>query len=125
MQFLVKEDLTNLYLNQGGRCLYSYTPIYPMANHKYKISVERIDPRKNYNRENTVLVTIGLNGRPCGQFLNKSISSEQREIALANGTFNQIYWDKCTKLTGDIRIECEDAIRVDNRYLSQLKDQFA
>lgn len=109
--------LINLYVEQGGRCSYSYVPIYPFTSHKYKISLERKDPRKSYNKDNITLITVGLNGRPCGQFLNKYITEEQREIALKNGKFNLEYWNKCTKLTEEEKNKCEFVKNSDKIYL--------
>jgi len=94
--------LIHMYINQGGRCDYSNIPIYPIVKHKYKISPERLDPLKSYSKDNIVLIVIGLNGSPCGQYLNKNISEEQRQISLDTGKFNQEYWNKCTKMSPEI-----------------------
>jgi len=97
-----------LFIEQGGRCAYSKIPIYPEKQHVYKISPERVDPSKGYSKNNVVLITIGLNGRPAGQFLNEHLTDEQKLIAINAGCFNQDYWDQCTKVTPDIIIKCEE-----------------
>jgi len=104
MVFYIKQ-----YIKQGGRCAYSNIPIYPEIGHRFKISPERIDPRKNYSEDNLILITVGLNGPPSGQFLNKNLTEEQREIALESAKFNQEYWDKCTKMTPEIYKKCEES----------------
>lgn len=115
------EYLIYLFIQQGGKCAYSYVPIYPIVKHKYKLSIERKNPLLSYNKDNIVLITIGLNGRPCGQFLNKNISEEQRTLALNNGIFNQKYWDTCTKLTDDIRQKCELSKDKDRKILESFQ----
>ena len=101
--------LIRKYINQGGRCVYSNIPIYPENNHLYKMSPERLNPNKSYSEENTVLIVAGLNGSPAGQWKNKLLTSGEREIALEAGKFNQEYWDKCTKITSDIKFKYEEA----------------
>jgi len=74
--------LIKLYINQGMRCAYSNVPIYSEINHKYKLSVERVDSTGHYSSDNIILVVIGLNGCPNGQYLNEYITEEQRKIAM-------------------------------------------
>jgi len=95
--FLIKK-----YIEQGGRCIYTNTPIYPETGHLYKISPERLDPTKGYSKDNIVLIVVGLNGAPSGQCSNNHLSEEERNNALKQGIFNQEYWDLCTKITPDI-----------------------
>jgi len=101
--FLIKK-----YTEQGGRCAYSNVPIYPETNHSYKISPERIDPTKSYNKNNIILIVVGLNSPLSGQYLNKNLSEEEKLIALEAGKFNQDYWILCTKMTTEIIKKCED-----------------
>lgn len=112
--FLIKK-----YIEQGGRCLYSNIPIYPKTNHKYRISIERKDPSKGYNRDNIVLIVVGLNGKPSGQFLNQNLTEEERKIALKFGIFNQTYWDTCTKMTDDIDKKCKNAREYGKKILTE------
>ncbi len=100
--------LINKFIEQGGRCAYSQIPIYPRTNNPYKISPERLDPSGPYSRENIILIAVGLNGAPSGQFLNSHLTEEQQQIALKIGKFNQEYWDKCTKMTPKIYKKCEE-----------------
>ena len=102
--FLIKK-----FIEQGGRCAYSNIPIYPEASHKFKISPERIDPTKGYSSYNITLIVVGLNGPLSGQYLNKNLTEEERQVALEAGKFNQEYWDTCTKMTPDIRLRCEES----------------
>jgi len=110
--FLIKK-----FIDQGGRCFYTNIPIYPKVCHKYKISPERIDPSKGYSKNNIILIVVGLNGRPYGQFLNKHITDEQRKKALEEGKFNQEYWDLCTKMTQEITRKCEEVRKYGNKIL--------
>jgi hypothetical protein len=101
--FLIKK-----YIDQGGRCAYTNAPIYPETKHLYKISPERLDPMKGYLRENIVLIIVGLNGPPPGQFCNKHLLEEEKIIALKHGIFNQKYWDSCTNITLEITEKCTE-----------------
>jgi len=111
--------LIKLYIKQGGRCAYSNIPIYPERNHKYKLSPERIDPTKSYNKDNIVLIVIGLNGSPAGQWLNEDLSEQQHQIALKSGIFNQDYWNSCTKITPEIIIKMDKAREYGFKILSE------
>ena len=102
--FLIKK-----YIEQGGRCAYTNIPIYPEVNNCYKISPERVNPTKGYSEDNIILIVVGLNGRLSGQYLNKNISEEQKQLALEAGKFNQEYWDTCTKMTIEIKKHCNEA----------------
>jgi hypothetical protein len=115
-----KQFLIQKFIEQGGRCYYSNVPIYPQINHKYKISAERVDPRESYNKDNIVLIVVGLNTRPCGQFLNEKLTEEQRDQALADGIFNQEYWDSCTKLTEERKMKCQEARNHDRVLLESI-----
>jgi hypothetical protein len=115
--------LIGLYVEQGGRCAYSYIPIYPIIKHKYKISMERKNPTLSYNKNNILLIAVELNGRPCGQFLNKYISEENRQNALENGIFNQEYWNICTNLTHERKMLCELAKENDKVQLSRFHSE--
>jgi predicted Zn-ribbon and HTH transcriptional regulator len=101
--------LISKYIEQGGRCAYSHIPIYPKTSHKYRVSIERINPLLGYSKNNILLIVVGLNGSPAGQFLNKNIDEENRQNALSAGKFNQEYWDNCTKITPDIMTKCTEA----------------
>jgi len=115
LKFIIQQ-----YIKQGGRCAYSNVPIYPSIKHKFKVSVERVNPRLSYNKNNMILIVVGLNTRPCGQFLNEKLTEEQREIALQNGKFNQDYWDTCTKLTSERKQRCDETKEHDKNYLLSL-----
>jgi hypothetical protein len=121
-KFIIKK-----YIEQGGRCAYSNVPIYPIVRHKFKISVERIDPRKSYTKDNICLIVVGLNTRPCGQFLNPKLTKEQQTEALKNGSFNQAYWDSCTNLTEERRLKCieakEHGVKVLTEYMEKQKEE--
>jgi hypothetical protein len=69
----------------GGRCAYLGIPIYLEKNHKYKTSIERIDPTKGYGRNNIALIVSSLNGRPIGRYNNKNITNEERKTAVETG----------------------------------------
>jgi hypothetical protein len=101
--------LINKFIEQGGRCAYSYIPIYPETFHTYRVSLERINPLLGYSKDNILLIVVGLNGSPAGQFLNKNINEEDRQIALSAGKFNQEYWNNCTKITPEIINKCIEA----------------
>jgi hypothetical protein len=60
--FLIKK-----FVEQGGRCSYLGIPIYPTKFHKYKVSIERRNPYKNYSMDNIELIVSGLNGSFQGQ----------------------------------------------------------
>ncbi len=113
MIFLIKQ-----YIKQGGRCVYSNIPIYPETNHEYKISPERIHPGKNYSKDNLILITVGLNGPPSGQFLNKNLTDEQRETAIESAKFNSEYWNKCTKITPELSKKIEDLHKYGEKILT-------
>jgi len=110
--FLIKK-----YIQQGGCCAYSYAPMCLETNNQFKISPERLDPTKGYLKDNIVLIVIGLNARPSGQFLNKHISDEERQTASEAGKFNQEYWDTCTKMTPEIRLRCQEALEYGKKIL--------
>jgi hypothetical protein len=95
--------LFNLFIEQGGRCAYLGIPIYPIKNHKYKMSIERIDPTKGYNRNNIALIVSSLNGRPIGRYNNKNITDEERIIAVKTGAlgFNLDKFNEWTLLTSE------------------------
>jgi hypothetical protein len=101
--FLIKK-----YIDQGGRCAYSNVPIYPKIRHMYKLSPERINPTGPYSTDNVVLIVVGLNGQPSGQFLNNHLNDEERLKALKLGKFNQEYWNSCTKIDSEINKKCQD-----------------
>jgi len=111
------EFLLRLFILQGGRCKYSYIPIFPYSLHPYKISVERINPLKGYSKNNIALIVVGLNGRPAGQFKNLHLTENQKQIALDAGKFNQEYWNTCTKLTTDIEEKCKKVRDYDRQIL--------
>ena len=92
------------FVEQGGLCPYLCIPIYPETKHKYKISLERKNPLLGYTKENTILIVAGLNGKPPGQYLNKTefMTDELREDAVKNGSLyfnieNLHEWFKLTK----------------------------
>lgn len=97
----LRRFLINKFIDQGGRCAYLGIPIYPIKNHKYKMSIERIDPTKGYERNNIALIVSSLNGRPIGRYNNKNISDEERQEAVNAGTlgFNIDNLDQWTLLT--------------------------
>jgi hypothetical protein len=89
------EFLIELFKQQNGKCHYSKIPIYAIHNHKYRISIERLDSTKSYNKNNIVLIVVGLNNRPSGQYKNIHLTIQQKEFASKVGSFNQEYWNKC------------------------------
>lgn len=105
------------FIEQGGRCVYLNIPIFPYLKHKYKMSKERKNPLIGYTKENTILIVVGLNGKPAGQFLSEHLTDEEREIALRAGIFNQEYWDECTKMTPEIAKKCEEVRQLDRKIL--------
>jgi hypothetical protein len=73
------------------------------------LSIERLNPLKSYCKENIVLIVVGLNSQPNGQFLNSHLTDNQRHQALEVGKFNQEYWNLCTKMSSTIFKKCEEA----------------
>lgn len=53
------EDLLNQYSIQGGRCYYSYVPL--AFDGVYQMSIDRINVRLGYTKDNIVLVIHALN----------------------------------------------------------------
>jgi hypothetical protein len=115
VKFLIEK-----YIEQGGRCAYTNIPIYPISEHRYRISIERKNPLKGYTRDNIILIVGSLNFSPPGQIYNKNISEEQREIALKAAIFNQEYWDQCTLLTSERAKKCTEAKEYGKNMLSLL-----
>jgi hypothetical protein len=56
---LTFEDLIEKYVEQGGRCYYSYVPL--AFTGFYQLSIERINTKKGYTKDNIVLVIHPLN----------------------------------------------------------------
>lgn len=115
VKFLIEK-----YIEQGGRCAYTNIPIYPITEHKYKVSIERRNPLKGYLRDNIILIVSSLNFSPPGQIYNKHITEEQLQIALEAAIFNQEYWNKCTLLTPERAKKCFEAKEYGKDMLSVL-----
>jgi hypothetical protein len=112
--------ILNKYIRQGGRCAYSYIPIYPSENNPSTLSIERIDPTKSYNDDNMILIVVGLNSSIGGQFRSKYISEEYRQKCINAATFNQEYWDKSTLLTTEIKDKIKEVIEHDKQLIINL-----
>ena len=113
-KFLIK-----LFIKQGGRCFYTNAPmtIETSTKNPFKMSPERLDPRKSYSKDNIVLILVALNAAPRGQWLNKDLSEDERTQALNASIFNQEYWDSCTKMTPEIKERCLEAKEHGRKFL--------
>lgn len=56
---LTFDDILDIYQEQRGRCYYSKIPL--AFTGFFQMSLERLDSRQGYTRENTVLIILGLN----------------------------------------------------------------
>lgn len=81
------QDLTkfiiNLGIKQGWRCGYLGCKMYPEIGHRYKMSLERLNPENGYTEDNIILIISSLNGRPAGQ--RKCVSEDQRKKSIQAG----------------------------------------
>jgi hypothetical protein len=114
-EFLIKQ-----YIEQGGRCYYSNIPINPINGDQFMISIERLDPGGYYDKNNIVLIVVGLNFTPGGQSYNLNISNKQKNTAMSKNIFSQKYWDECTLLTQERKNECEKIKECDRLALLNL-----
>jgi hypothetical protein len=58
---ITKEDLIEMWNIQGGKCAYTFFDMDLQPNTPYSVSVERIDSKVGYTKENTVLVCNAIN----------------------------------------------------------------
>lgn len=55
------EEVLEIYDSQGGRCFYTGEILELSCNSKNVLSIDRIDPEKNYTKDNIVLCTKLVN----------------------------------------------------------------
>lgn len=58
---ITKENLFDKIIEQKGRCYYSGIPLVFKSNSEWKCSLERLDNKKGYTNENTVLICVEFN----------------------------------------------------------------
>jgi len=58
---ITKEDLIEMWNLQYGKCAYTFFDMNLQPNTPYSVSVERIDSKIGYTKENTVLVCNAIN----------------------------------------------------------------
>lgn len=58
---ITKQDLMEMWELQGGKCAYTFFDLDTQPNNPYSVSVERIDSKIGYTKENTILVCNAIN----------------------------------------------------------------
>ena len=110
------------FIKQGGRCAYLKIPIYPESGHKYKVSLERINPLNGYTKDNIVLITSALNGNPVGQ--RRHLTYEQRNEIIKYSAlgYNIDKLDEWTLVDLNRRKKIEELIEFEKCILESLID---
>jgi hypothetical protein len=74
---LTVDDILQKIIDQKGRCAYSSIPLAYKLKAGYRMSIERINNKLGYTKENTVLICIDFNSTDQSSISDNAIGSSQ------------------------------------------------